>query len=203
MDATRYLVCLWPGLPELWYRGRWAGFPAALMFAGCLNFLIVARFMYPEWLSPSLIRVACWIGVVVWFMLVARSVSGLAALLHPRAVVEEPDQFPVAQRHYLAGQLEESEAALATCLELDSRDCQAHLMLASVYRLTGRYEAAKRTLETLKRLETADHWWLECAAEQRRLERYVEAATEDCSVPESEGKSLENTAETTETLLPT
>lgn len=197
MDATRYITCLWPGLPELWYRGRWSGLPAALMFAVCLNFLIVARFIYPEWLIPALVRVACWVGVGVWIMLVVRACSRLPALLQPRAVAETPDAFPEAQRFYLQGQWEQAEAALASCLEVDARDCQALLLLSSVYRLTGRLEAAGRVLEQLGRLETGDSWWLECAAEKSRLERYVEAATDDGG----EEEANENATQTTESAL--
>lgn len=200
MNASRYITCLWPGLPELWYRGRWSGLPAALMFGVCLNFLIVARFIYPEWLIPALVRVACWIGAGVWIMLVVRSVSQLPALLHPRAVAETADPFPDAQQLYLQGRWEEAEAALTTCLEIDSRDCQAMLLLANVYRQTGRLEAAGRTLDQLSRLETADAWWLELAAEKQRLERYVEAANAESTEAENDAEVSENAAQMAESV---
>lgn len=187
MDISRYIVCLWPGLPELWYRGRWSGLPAAIMFACCVNFLIVARFIYPEWLVPALVRVACWVGIGVWGMLVVRAAGRLPALLHPRAISETPDAFPEARRLYLCGQWPEAEAVLASCLEIDARDSQAMLLLASVYRQTGRFDAAQRSLDQLSRLETGDAWWLEVAAERQRLQRHVEASEE--SDQESEDDS--------------
>lgn len=171
MDASRYLTCLWPGLSELWYRGRWSALPAAVAFAVVLNFLLVARFVYPEWLAPSLVRLACWVGVAAWFVLAFRAAGRLPSLLQPRAVAEAPDRFAEAHNGYLQGHWDEAEAVLAACLEVDPRDCQSLLLLASVYRHTKRFEAAEHTLKQLDRLETADGWWLERQAERKRLER--------------------------------
>lgn len=202
MDATKYIVCLWPGLPELWYRGRWSGLPAAVMFAICLNFLIVARFIYPEWLVPALVRVACWVGVGVWGMLVVRAAGRLPALIHPRATSDSPDAFPQARQHYLRGQREEAEAVLVGCLEIDPRDSQAMLLLACIYRQTGRFEAAQRCLDQIGRLETGDGWWLECAAERERLRRHIEASEEsdeESGGTESEEIAREKAAEPLET----
>jgi hypothetical protein len=178
MDASRYAVCLWPGLPELWYRGRWSGLPPAVMFAVSLNFLIIARFIYPEWLVPGLVRVACWVGFGVWVMLMVRAAGRLPSLLYPRTASQAPDAFPEARKHFLRNEWNEAEAVLSSCLEIDSRDCQSLLLLASVYRHTGRLDAAERTLDLLGRLETGDPWWLECAAERAKLSRFREANAE-------------------------
>ncbi|MEL7338384.1 MAG: hypothetical protein AAFN70_19505, partial [Planctomycetota bacterium] len=66
MNTHAYLACLWPGLPELWYRGRPSGFPAAIAFAASINVLLVALFIYPQWLSPTLVRVGCLAGTILW-----------------------------------------------------------------------------------------------------------------------------------------
>lgn len=171
MDASCYLTCLWPGLSELWYRGRWSALPAAVAFGVALNGLLVARFVYPEWLAPSLVRFACWIGVAMWLVLAFRAMGRLPALLQPRRAAAAPDQFAEAWKEYLRGRWHEAEAMLASCLEVDPRDCQSLLLLAGVYRHTERYEAATETLKQLSRLETADAWWLERQAEEKRLAR--------------------------------
>lgn len=176
MHWSRYLVCLWPGLPELWYRGRWGGLPAALLFTAAINFLIVARFIYPEWLLPLLARIACWVAVAVWAMWVLKQVSQLQTLLSPRSTAETPDGFPHAQTQYLRGNWPEAEAILNESLEIDPRDCQSLLLLASIYRQTQRWEAARESLLQLERLETADAWWLECETEARKLKRAIESA---------------------------
>ena len=157
--------------------------PAAILFAACLNFLLVARFIYPEWLIPSLVRIACWVAVAVWISLVVRQMGQLPALLQPRSVADTPDPFPQARDLFLQAQWAEAEAKLAHCLEIDPRDCQALLMLAAVYRHTERFAAAQHALDMLRRLETADHWGLECQTEQRKLDRAqredVETHTKD------------------------
>lgn len=178
MNATRYAACLWPGLPELWYRGEWSGLPAAMSFAGALNFLLVSRFIYPEWLQPSLVRIACWVAVGVWIMLVTRSIHRLPALLYPRAVGPGPDPFPRAHRLYLQGSWGEAEGVLAECLQIDARDCQALLLRAAIYRRTERWEAAELTLDLLDRLESADPWGLERERERERLQRAQGGASE-------------------------
>lgn len=171
MDASCYLTCLWPGLAELWYRGRWSALPSAVAFGVALNSLLVARFVYPEWLAPSLVRLACWIGVAIWLVLTLRAASRLPALLRPRSVPETRDRYSEAWKEYLQGRWHEAEAVLAACLEVDPRDCQSLLLLAGVYRHTDRFEAAENTLKQLSRLETADAWWLERQAEEKRLAR--------------------------------
>ena len=181
MDTSRYAICLWPGLPELWHRGKWSGLPAAVVFAGSLNFLLVARFIYPEWLQPSLVKIACWVAVGVWIMVVARTINRLPQLLHPRIAAGTPDRYPQAHQMYLRSQWHECEAILAEMLEIDSRDCPALLMLAAVYRKTERWEAARMALESLGRLETADAWWQERDLEFKRLQEAIENKSENSS----------------------
>jgi tetratricopeptide (TPR) repeat protein len=171
MNPSRVAIALWPGLPELWYRGRWSALVPAIVFTCALNFLIVARYVYPEWLVPALVRLACWVGLATWVVLTIRAVGRIPALLHPRSVSGEPDQYDAARTEYLQGNWTAAEALLAKCLEIDPRDCPALLLLASVYRQTDRLQAAERILESLDRLETADHWWLERQTERRRLSR--------------------------------
>lgn len=195
MDASNYATCLWPGLPELWYRGRWSSLPAAIVFAVAVNFLLVARFIYPEWLQPSLVKIACWVGVAVWIMLVVRGVQRLPGLLMPRVTAGKADTFADARGFYLQGQWSECEAILADCLEIDQRDSQALLMLASVYRQTGRLEAADQALTALARLETADGWWFEVQQERGRLQRARETSEDQAKASDADGDSQEGLGE--------
>lgn len=171
MDRKLYLTCLWPGLPELWWRGRLGALPTAIAFAAAVNFLLVARFLYPEWLALALVRLAGWVGVAVWLFCVQRSVREMPGLLRPRAVSDRPDRFVEAHQAYLRAQWPEAESLLSDCLMVESRDPPAMLLLAGVYRHTGRLEAAERLLEEVRRVEAADRWWLEVEAESKRLQR--------------------------------
>lgn len=178
MDARRYLTCLWPGLSELWYRGRPSGLPAALAFAAALNFLLVARFLYPEWLTPLLVKIACWTAALVWAVSVARAVRELQAIVDPRAASDRADRFGEAHAQYLRGHWIDAESLLTECLDVESRDPPALLLLAGIYRHTGRPEAAAAALDQLDRMEAAQGWWLERRAERARLARSLGVAAE-------------------------
>ncbi len=180
MEASgkHYLTCLWPGLPEMWFRGQLAALPAAVTFALAVNFLLVARFIYPEWLAPLLVKLACWAAVGVWIYCVAKSVQRLPEVVSPRAASDLPDRFAEAHVQYLRGHWVEAEALLSDCLEIESRDPPALLLLAGVYRHTNRLAAAANLLDQLERLERGDYWWLELQDERKRLQRFEAAAAE-------------------------
>src|SRR6056297_1986126 len=110
MEAKYYATCLWPGLPELWWRGRLASLPAAIAFTLALNFTLITRYIYPQWLPAGLVSMAFWIGLVAWVVYVARSMRELPTLLVPRQVSDQPDRFPEAHAAFLAGNWSEAEA---------------------------------------------------------------------------------------------
>lgn len=160
---------MWPGLPELWFRGKWSGLPAAITFAIVLNVLLVARFIYPQWLEPLMVRLVFWAFVAIWVGLFIKAIRGLPQMLAPRMTSKTEDRYDEARTQYLKARWYEAEALLAECLETDPRDAPAMLLLASVYRKTDRFSAAQQTLQCMGSLETGDGWWLEREAEERRL----------------------------------
>lgn len=181
MDARHYLTCLWPGMAELWWRGRLSALPAAIGFGVLVNGLLITRFLYPEWLSGVLVRVACWVGLVAWAVGAFRAIQELPGLLSPRSVSDQPDRFPEAQVLYLGGEWDRAEELLRGILEVEPRDPPAMLLLAGVYRHRGRLDEAEEWLRRLALLEAADPWWLEREAEGRRLSRAREAAEESAA----------------------
>ncbi|TWT53479.1 hypothetical protein Pla22_11080 [Rubripirellula amarantea] len=174
MESVHYVTCLWPGLPELWWRGRLTALPAAIAFALAVNFVLVTRFIYPQWLPSGLATMAFWIGLVAWGFLIYRNIRELPEIVFPRAVSEEPDVFPAAQQAYLKGNWKVTEQLLNDVLAIEHRDPPALLLLAGVYRITERYESAEMLMKEIGRLEVADGWFLEVAAEQQRLEQAIE-----------------------------
>jgi len=174
MEARYYLSCLWPGLAELWWRGRLSALPAAIGFAFALNLLLVTRYIYPEWMASGLVAMACWIGVIAWVFYVVRTVRELPTLIAPRAVSEEPDRFPEARAAYLCNQWGKAEGLLVDVLAIEPRDPPALLLLTGVYRHTGRLEAAEILLQEIARLEVAETWWVEVQAEARRLKQAIQ-----------------------------
>lgn len=174
MEAKYYATCLWPGLPELWWRGRLNALPAAIGFGFALNLLLITRYIYPEWLAGSLVSMAFWVGLIAWTFYVVRSVRELPNLIAPRQISEQPDRFPEARDAFLAGRWHQAEGLLTDVLAIEPRDPPALLLLTGVYRHTGRLDAAEILLHEIGRLEVADRWHHELEAEKRRLDRALE-----------------------------
>lgn len=176
MEMRHYATCLWPGLPELWWRGRLSALSVAIPFGIGINLFLVTRFIYPSWISPGLVSMGFWVGMVAWFFSVSRSIRELPGLLVPRHVSEEPDHFPEAREAYLRGNWTKAEKLLSEVLSIEPRDPPALLLLTGVYRHTDRLESAEILLEQISRLEVSDSWLLEVEAEGNRLKRAVKTA---------------------------
>lgn len=175
MEAKYYATCLWPGLPELWWRGQLNSLPSAIGFGLAVNLLLITRYIYPQWMAGGLVSMAFWTGIFAWIFYVVRSIRELPNLIAPRAVSEQPDQFPEARNAFLAGRWADAEALLTDVLAIEPRDPPALLLLTAVYRHTRRLDAAEILLGEISRLEVADPWRLEVATEQSRLRRAIEA----------------------------
>ena len=192
LEMRHYLTCLWPGLAELWWRGRLSGLAPAICFAVALNLLLVVRFIYPQWLSGIVVSLACWVGIAAWAFFVLKSVKELPNLLVPRQISEEPDRFQDAQFAYLRADWGEAESLLMNVLSIEPRDPPALLMLSGVFRQTDRPESARSVIQELKRLEIADEWAVEIDAELSRIGRDL---GESDAADEQEGDDAEESKE--------
>ncbi|MCR9209881.1 MAG: hypothetical protein NXI28_16745 [bacterium] len=196
IQAKHYWTCLWPGMSELWWRGRLSALPTAVAFAAVVNALLIAKFIYPGWLSGALVALACWIAVAAWVVLTVRSFRELPLLLAPRQVSDQPDRFAEAQLAYLTGNYALAEEALTAGLSIEPRDPPALLLLAAVLRHTGRLNAADALLTEIPKLEAAAAWNLEWESERARLERDLDSRGELQDNAESEHEPPENAEET-------
>ncbi|EMB13856.1 tetratricopeptide repeat protein [Rhodopirellula europaea] len=196
IQAKHYWTCLWPGMSELWWRGRLSALPTAVAFAAVVNALLIAKFIYPGWLSGALVALACWIAVAAWVVLTVRSFRELPLLLAPRQVSDQPDRFAEAQLAYLTGNYALAEEALTAGLSIEPRDPPALLLLAAVLRHTGRLNAADALLTEIPKLEAAAAWNLEWESERARLERDLDSRGELQNDAESEHEPPENAEET-------
>ena len=178
MEVKHYATCLWPGLAEIWWRGRLSALPAAIAFTLTVNLILIARYLYPGWIHSGLVSLTFWGGLIALFFYIVRTSRELPTLISPRTVSEEPDQFPEARIAYLSGRWEEAEGLLTDVLAIEPRDPPALLLLTGVYRHTGRLEAAELLLREITRLEVADTWLLEVEAESTRLKRAFESENE-------------------------
>ena len=68
-------MCLWPGLPQLWSCGSWAGLALAVGAATGLDMLLLVSFGWSELIGPSL-RTTLWVVFgVVWVVAAIWSAS--------------------------------------------------------------------------------------------------------------------------------
>lgn len=169
---------LWPGLVQVWWRGSWGGLTLAVGFTALANVLLAATLVWDEWL-PSRAR---WVGLAAlggiwivawldaradWRRMLAEWQDGAPGDAAPDA---RSDQwFRDAQTAYLAGDWVAAEQTLLKLLRRDSRDAEARLMLATLWRHEGRTAAAIEQLDELDRLESAAPWAFEIAGERERI----------------------------------
>ncbi len=198
MEAKYYATCLWPGLPELWWRGRLSALPSAIGFGIALNLILITRYLYPLWIPAGLVSMAFWTGLIAWGVFVVRSIRELPALIAPRQVSEQPDRFPEARDAFLKGCWADAEGLLTDVLAIEPRDPPALLLLTAVYRHTGRLDAAELLLDEMSRLEIADPWQIEMTAERRRLERAIEARDQERQAERE--KNRKDSAELTDSM---
>jgi hypothetical protein len=171
MQVSSWLLCLWPGLPRLWCRGEWRALWTALAFGAALNLWFVASFLWTELLPRKMILpgwamlfafwlVSCWQARRAW-----RDIQAGIADRAPE------DLFIRAQQEYLNRHWLEAEHLLLDLVRKHTRDAEAQLLLATLYRRTRRIPEARERLDVLERLDGSQRWALEIAQERRWIER--------------------------------
>jgi tetratricopeptide (TPR) repeat protein len=170
MHSSPYIICLWPGLPRLWIRGDWVALAIAVTFGAALNLVLVSSFIWPELLPPSFNLIGWLILGTVWLASVLQAYRSLPHLREPPRV-DDRGLFIQAQAEYLKGHWFEAETLLRQLLRYCSRDVDVLLMLATLYRRTGRYDEAAKQLDRLDRLDESPKWCWEIAQERETLKR--------------------------------
>jgi tetratricopeptide (TPR) repeat protein len=170
MVALSWITCLWPGLPRLWWQGDWKALLHALAFAAAVNLGLLSGFVWRESL-PGWLLVAGWAAIgLIWL---AGAWNGWRLLPKLRGDSASPDKeglFVRAQTEYLNRHWLEAEELLLKLLACRERDAEAHLMLATLYRHTGRVAEAGECLTRLERMDGGDRWAVEITRERRLLE---------------------------------
>jgi len=163
----------------------------AVGFTALANTMLLASFVYRQWITGD----ALWIGysalaatwlLALWQSLVVRreSIAEAAAIESSEPSPSEAkrsqlDQiFREAQQRYLESDWVATEKLLLKLLKQDARDIEGRLMLATLWRHQGRHEQALRQLDRLERLEAAEKWRHEIAAERQRLKQITFALPE-------------------------
>jgi hypothetical protein len=161
---------LWPGLPQLWLRGSWAGLAAASGFAVLVDFVLATTLVWTEIWVPFQ-GVLWWCGVAtVWAMSAAWWMASGRRHCEPVVTAPAGDLFPLALTEYLRGNFFEAERQVSAMLRAAPQDVEARLLRASILRRTGKRDEARRLLDVLGRSEAATKWQFEIERERERLE---------------------------------
>lgn len=169
MRAAQWLLYLWPGLPQLWWRGAVSALAVAVGFALALDAALLATWVWSELLATSL-RPLVWpvLGLVWIGGMTGTAWRGLSAVASAELGQRE-DLFPRTLGEYLRGNWLEAEILCRRLVERNAGDAEALLLLATVLRHTSRTDEARSTLAQLRRLDAAAAWKQEIDDEQARL----------------------------------
>lgn len=183
------ILCLWPGLPQLWLAGAWSGLALAIGFACLLDLLLLTTLLWTQWVEPAF-RVAGWTAVaVLWSVSIVTGWRWSHERGTGRRAARQQDLFPRALGEYLKGNWYEAEAACKNMLRRVPGDVQTRLLLATLLRRTRRWPEAHEQLAALKRLEAVAAWNFEIAEEEQRLaEAQEQSAVEVGEVKEDTGQ---------------
>ena len=172
-------------------RGSWAGLAVAVGFTALANTMLLASFVYRQWITGD----ALWIGygalavtwlLALWQSLAVRRESIAEASADESSEVAASEEkwsqldqmFREAQQRYLESDWVATEQLLLKLLKHDARDVESRLMLATLWRHQGRHDEALRQLDRLERLEAAEKWRHEIAAEREHLKQITFALPE-------------------------
>ncbi|GAB5404099.1 MAG: hypothetical protein Aurels2KO_23300 [Aureliella sp.] len=171
------LMCFWPGLPATWIRGDLRSLVLCVGFGWATSLLLLATFVWPEWIAPLLVNSLWFAFSVFWVAETGRSLWTFKSLSQASGQCDSAT-FQQAQEHYIKGNWFEAEALLLRIIQQTPRDAETQLLLASVLRHTRRWEAALRRLDQLEFLQAASSWRFEIQQERSLLERAMAAETQ-------------------------
>lgn len=190
MRGSRVVVCLWPGLAALWRTGSPAALGSATLFSLLLNTALVVNYIWFETMSGPP-RLALWLVVAVyWLVSIVVSARWLARQDQPAKSADAEDLLAGAQGEYLRGNWIEAELRLLKLLGRKPRDLEARLLLATLYRHTGRLAEAAAELAHLERFEATVQWRWEIGRERKRLDELAARQPERTEPDKSSSLSI-------------
>ncbi len=180
MNRGPLLLCGWPGLPGLWYRGDTSSLLVAVGFSILLNLALVSSFLWP-WSLGEIFPLVAWpIISLIWVTSALITYRNLPDLMSVTAKTGPSDHqqsdtlFIQAQREYLGGHWSEAEALLKRCLSHSPRDIEARLLLATLLRHCRRLPEAVEELNNINKYDESVNWIFEIRREQKLIELIAE-----------------------------
>jgi tetratricopeptide (TPR) repeat protein len=170
------LLCVWPGLAQIWTGQEALGVILAALFAVTVNVAILARFVWTELFLPGTTEFLCALAVLTWLGSLAYTLAWLARW-HPdrhRAAIDA--QFREALEAYLQGRWNDARRLFEGVLARDDSDADALLYLGSLYLRTGQPELARRALRQCLEQAGGARWAWEAREALARIDAHRPAA---------------------------
>jgi len=170
------LMCGWPGLPGLWFRGQLSSLLVAVGFSILLNLALVSTFLWPWSLGETFPIVAWPVILLIWgassWVAYHRLTDVMSVKVSEKvADPERPDTlFIQAQREYLGGHWEEAELLLKRRIENAPRDMESRLLLATLLRHSRRMDEASIQLDEMQRFDESFEWDFEMDRERQLID---------------------------------
>ena len=181
MNWGSIALCCWPGLPGLWYRGRWSSLMVAIGFSLLLNLAIISSFIWTEVFFDQGFPAVAWpVLLMFWAATAWLAFQNLHDVMSVKTrtqqtVFEHPDTlFIDARSEYLKGHWQQAEGLLLRSLLQTPRDIEARLMLATLYRHTRQFDNATAQLDTIGDFDESATWRPELLRERKLLELVIE-----------------------------
>ena len=157
---------LWPGLSLIWRHGSWLGLAIAVGFTALVNLALASSILWSELLTGG-VRSLIWAIVGgIWAVSAIFASRWDSRDVRPQKAPPREDCFAQAMDHYLKGNWFEAEYLLSGLLAANPRDVDAGLMLATLWRHTGRLDEAAEGLARLERSEGGKKWEWEIGRER-------------------------------------
>jgi hypothetical protein len=176
MFFTGRISCYWPGLASAWHRGNTTSLAVALLACWFFIWLLLASFVWPQWMPVYVVRSLWLTGVGGWIVASARSHWTFSSLIQASKPLVPDDEYMQAQSEYLTGNYFEAEEKLLRILHDYPRDAESQLLLIGVLRHTQRFQAAMRRISALESWDSAARWTYEISSEKRLIEKRMSQA---------------------------
>lgn len=160
----------------------------AILFAWTAIFVSFNLFYWAQWFPAWLVNVTTFalvltsLGYGAKGILFGESVS--RAQLTKDTLEEAEQSFRLAQECYLQGSYFEAEQYLLKNLAINESDIESALLLASVYRRSGKFQESLDALNQLQLRERSVRWTSEILVEK---EKVIRSKRQSSSVPPPKG----------------
>lgn len=188
MSGFSLILGLWPGLSGLVRYGRRIFLVVSAGFGMLASLTLFCCGFWTELIAPES---KLWLagGLLFTWLILSLLSAALSTFFEGQlAYDEEGDRYLMALNAYLAADWGRTEKIAKAILRRNKRDSDTLLLLATLYRHTGRNEEALEYLDRIESLESAEKWHFEIGTEHAALAG--SSADEDDLPPSEQAKTI-------------